>query len=160
MFKGLESELFWWFSHPSMRAEVWKCLSQSFLRTSHYFISFVAWLRVFYSHFLPTLPLGLTMSSTLVWLPAGRDGLQSSLYPVLTNKDSRKCNEVRVKHCKNNYCTRAIITRGLYIFYSIFEDHCFFKEVFLSLCMVSIQEWFLIKSGLLWRAYSTYFYNF
>ena len=55
----------------------------------------------------------------------------SPLYPVLTNKDSRKCNEVKVKHCKNNYYTRAIITSGLYIFYSIFEDHFFvFKEVF------------------------------
>ena len=50
------------------------------------------------------------------------------------------------------YRTRAIITRGLYIFYPIFEDHFFvFKEVFqkiLPLCMVSIQERFLIKSGL------------
>ena len=50
------------------------------------------------------------------------------------------------------YCTRTIITRGLYIFYPIFEDHFFvFKEFFhkiISLCMVSIQERFLIKSGL------------
>ena len=33
------------------------------------------------------------------------------------------------------------------------------KEVFsqvLSLCMVSIQEWFVIKSGLLWRAYGNW----
>ena len=41
-----------------------------------------------------------------------------------------------------NYRTRAIISRVLFIFYPIFEDHFFvFKEVFqkiLSLCMVSI----------------------
>ena len=53
---------------------------------------------------------------------------------------------------------RAIITRGLYIFYPLLEDHFFvFKEVFrkiLFLCMVSIQKRFLIKSGLWWRVYS------
>jgi hypothetical protein len=41
----------------------------------------------------------------------------------------------------------------LYIFYPIFEDNFFvFKEVFQNffLCMVSIQERFLIKSGLWW----------
>ena len=32
---------------------------------------------------------------------------------------------------KNTYRTRAIISRGLYIFYLIFKDHFFvFKEVF------------------------------
>ena len=58
------------------------------------------------------------------------------------------------------YCTHAIITRSLYIFYPIFVDHFFvFKEIFkkiLSLCMDSIQERFLIKSGLWWRAYGIY----
>jgi len=37
---------------------------------------------------------------------------------------------------------RAIITRGLYIFYPIFEVH--FIQKILSLCMVSIQDQFLI----------------
>ena len=44
----------------------------------------------------------------------------------------------------HNYRTRAIISRGLYIFYPIFEDQFFvFKDVFmkiLTLCMASIQE--------------------
>ena len=32
---------------------------------------------------------------------------------------------------ENDYRTRAIISRGLYIFYTIFKDHFFvFKEVF------------------------------
>ena len=47
------------------------------------------------------------------------------------------------------YRTRAIITRGLYTFYPLFEVHL----CTVTLCMVSIQEWFLIKSGLQWRAY-------
>ncbi len=35
------------------------------------------------------------------------------------------------KIIKNKYCTRAIISRGLYIFYPISKDHFFvFKEVF------------------------------
>ena len=42
------------------------------------------------------------------------------------------------------YRTRVIITRGLYIFNPIFEDHFLFSRRFfhkiLSLCMVSIQE--------------------
>ena len=46
----------------------------------------------------------------------------------------------------------AIITRGLYIFYTSFEVHFFvfkdFFQNFLSLCMVSIPERFVIKSGL------------
>ena len=46
-----------------------------------------------------------------------------------------------------NSRTRAIITRGLYTFYPLFEvQKRFFKELFSG--MVSIQEWFLIKSGL------------
>ena len=48
--------------------------------------------------------------------------------------------------------TFAIITRGLYTFYPIFEGQKrFFKELFckiLTLCMVSIQERFQNKSGL------------
>ena len=56
------------------------------------------------------------------------------------------------------YRTCAIITRGLYIFYPVFEYHFFiFKEVFhkiLLLCIrFSIQKLSLIKSGLWWRAY-------
>ena len=51
-----------------------------------------------------------------------------------------------------SYRTGAIITRGLYISYPIFEVHFFiFKEVFGEnsvLCMASIQKHFLIKSGL------------
>ena len=47
---------------------------------------------------------------------------------------------------------RAIISRGLYIFYPISKDHFFlFKELFqkiLSLCMACIQERLLIKSRL------------
>ena len=47
------------------------------------------------------------------------------------------------------YRTRAIITRGLYIFYPLFEGQKrFFKEVFLKilpLFMVSIQERFVIE---------------
>ena len=51
-----------------------------------------------------------------------------------------------------DYRTRAIITRGLYTFYPPFEVQKVFSRVFflklLALCMVSIQERFLIKSGL------------
>ena len=50
------------------------------------------------------------------------------------------------------YRTRAIITRGLYTFYPIFEGQKRFLRSFfckiLTLCMVSIQERFQIKSGL------------
>jgi hypothetical protein len=56
-----------------------------------------------------------------------------------------------------DYCTRAIITRSFYIYYSIFEVHLFvFKEIFqkiLYLSMVSIQERFVIKSEFWWRTY-------
>ena len=45
-----------------------------------------------------------------------------------------------------NYRTRAIITRGLYIFYPIFEDHFFvFKEVFLTKFFPYV--WLVFKSG-------------
>ena len=34
-------------------------------------------------------------------------------------------------NCSTSYCTRAIITRGLYVFYWLFEGQKrFFKEVF------------------------------
>ena len=50
------------------------------------------------------------------------------------------------------YRTRAIITHGLYIFYPILEGQkCFLRSFFrksLPLSMVSIQERFIIKSGL------------
>ena len=50
------------------------------------------------------------------------------------------------------YRTRAIITRGLYTFYPIFEGKKRFLRNFfckiLTLYMVSIQERFQIKSGL------------
>ena len=48
---------------------------------------------------------------------------------------------------KKNYRTRAIITRGLYICYFIFEDHFFvFKEFFFrKLCPC---VWLAFKSGL------------
>ena len=58
------------------------------------------------------------------------------------------------------YCKRTIITRGLYIYYPIFEVHFFvFKEFFfhkiLFLGIVSIQARFQIKSGLWWHVYGT-----
>ena len=64
---------------------------------------------------------------------------------------------------KTIYCTRTIISRGLYIFYPISKDHFFvFKEVFfqkiLSLCIAYIQERLLIKSGLWWFAYGICYY--
>jgi hypothetical protein len=51
------------------------------------------------------------------------------------------------------YRTRAIVIRGLYFFNPLFESQKrYFKELFfckiLALCMVSIQERFLINSGL------------
>ena len=54
---------------------------------------------------------------------------------------------------KNKYHLHAIITRGFHILYPIFKDHFFdIKEVFfqkiMSLYTVSIQEQFVIKSGL------------
>ena len=55
---------------------------------------------------------------------------------------------LRPLHYHNIIYMRAIISRGLYIFYPI---SFVFREVFkkiMSLCMASIQEWFVIKSGL------------
>ena len=50
------------------------------------------------------------------------------------------------------YRTRAIITRGLYIFYPLFEVHL--CTMTFRLMYGCIQEQFLIKSGLKWRVYS------
>ena len=59
------------------------------------------------------------------------------------------------------YRTLAIITSGLYTFYPLFEVQKRFSRGFflkiLALCMVSIQERFLIKSGSKWQAYCTGF---
>ena len=61
----------------------------------------------------------------------------------------------------STYRMRAIISRGLYIFYPISKDHFFvFKEVF-SENFVLIRDstisspyvWLVFKSGLWWRAY-------
>ena len=50
------------------------------------------------------------------------------------------------------YCTRAILTRGLYIYYPIFKTISLFSRSFFQkimfLSMVSIQERFIIKDGL------------
>ena len=50
-----------------------------------------------------------------------------------------------------HYCTRTIRTQGFYILNPLFEcQKCSFKEVFqkiLPLCMVSIQDQFVIKTG-------------
>ena len=65
---------------------------------------------------------------------------------------NRGYNGVRMVAKKSSYRTRAIITRGMYTFYPIFEGQKrFFKELFckiLTLYTVSIQEWLQIKSGL------------
>ena len=54
----------------------------------------------------------------------------SKSYLTPTNNFGKK-SEIRLSKMKSKYRTRAIITRGLYIFYPIFEDHFFvFKEVF------------------------------
>ena len=57
----------------------------------------------------------------------------------------RLCRTVIELAIEHTYRTRAIITRGLYTFNPIFEVQ---KRVFSERCMVSIQERFLIKSGL------------
>ena len=53
-------------------------------------------------------------------------------------------NVLKKVHLSNIYRTRAIITRGLYTFYPLFEGQKrFFKELIqkiLPLCMVSIQK--------------------
>ena len=51
------------------------------------------------------------------------------------------------------YHRRAIISRGLYIFYSIFEDHFFvFKEDFPENSSLMYGYWLIFKSGLYLRA--------
>ena len=67
-------------------------------------------------------------------------------------ESSCKTVSVQVNVSDSKYHTRIIITRNLYTFYPLFEvQKRFFKGLFLkilALCMVSIQEQFLIKSGL------------
>ena len=49
----------------------------------------------------------------------------------------------------NIYRTRAIISRGLYTFYPLFEVHLgMYCDLWPYVWLVSIQEWFLIKSEL------------
>ena len=61
------------------------------------------------------------------------------------------------------YRMRAIITRGLYTFYPLFDvqkrSRVFFLKI-LALCMISIQERFQIKSGLWWPASGIQISNF
>ena len=56
------------------------------------------------------------------------------------------------KNSRHTYRTRIIITRGLHNLYPIFEGQkCFARSFFhkiLLLCMVNIEERFVIKSGL------------
>ena len=56
------------------------------------------------------------------------------------------------------YAHHYIATRGLYTFYPLFEVQKRFLRGFflkiLALCLVSIQERFLIKSELWWRVYT------
>ena len=43
------------------------------------------------------------------------------------------CHSLEVRYAQTNYHTQAIITRGLYTFHTLFEDHFFvFKEFFLK----------------------------
>ena len=63
------------------------------------------------------------------------------------------------KHSETfNYRTHAIITRCLYIFYPVFKTVSLFSRRFFqkisSLCMVSIQDRFVIRNLLWWRLYS------
>ena len=59
------------------------------------------------------------------------------------------------------YHTCTIICSSLYIYYLLFEDHSLFSRRFfekvMSLYGASIQEGFIIKSGLRWHAYSICF---
>ena len=80
--------------------------------------------------------------------------------PIFYTRAEHTCLENRfgsTLKAENIYCKRAIISRGLYIFYPIFEVNFFvFKDFFLEnsvLCMACIQERLVIKSGLWWRAY-------
>ena len=78
---------------------------------------------------------------------------------LLKQPNQPKTSVIKVSHY-STYHPRAIIIHFLYIFYPILEGQkrflrCFFCK-FPPLCMVSIQEQFIIKSGLWWRAYSIY----
>ena len=55
---------------------------------------------------------------------------------------------------QTEYRTRAIISRGLYIFFTPFQKTIYVLWP-LALCMACIQERLLIKSGLWWRAYGS-----
>ena len=59
------------------------------------------------------------------------------------------------------YHTCTIICSSFYIYYLLFEDHFLFSRRFfekvMSLYGASIQEGFIIKSGLRWHAYSICF---
>ena len=60
---------------------------------------------------------------------------------------------------QNKHDTGTIIIFGLYISYPILEGQNRFLRSFFCkfspLCMVSIQEWFIIKSRLWWHVYDT-----
>ena len=59
-------------------------------------------------------------------------------------------NSFSLKISLNIYCTRAIITRGLYIFYPIFEGQKrFLRSLFIEFCSY---VWLVFKSGLKSRA--------
>ena len=68
------------------------------------------------------------------------------IFVILDGKRSNICS-YKESRPKSRYRTRAIISRGLYIFYPIFKDHFFvFKEVF--------SENFVFMYGLYSRAAS------
>ena len=62
--------------------------------------------------------------------------------------------EVHQFKIRYTVCTCAIITHALYIFTSFLKSSYLFSRRFfsetLSLCMLSVQEWFVIKRGLWW----------
>ena len=77
---------------------------------------------------------------------------------VIIPPERKLSKRTSVQWLKEDYRTRAIIIHGLYTFYPRFEvQTCFFTGIFLeilALCMVSIQEQFLIKSGIWWHPYN------
>ena len=67
-------------------------------------------------------------------------------------KESRNCCINLQYKSIYKYRTRAIITRGLYIYYPMFEGQFFvFKGVFFRKFCPYV--WLVFKSGLWWRAY-------
>ena len=65
-------------------------------------------------------------------------------------KQTQRQKKCLLSTLEGKYCTRAFITRSLYTFYPIFEGQkrflrSFFRKI-LTLCTVSIQERFQIKS--------------